>query len=1173
MPTLQEAIAATESAFSQDLLAQAKRATESQLGVMLPSDPIETGQTDFSIESSRSLAVDALGLIDRLTATEALDLQPAAGLARMAGRTVVGGALAIPSMVESLVAPPKGKTRPQVAGSFVEDMVRMVGDIPSQLDYLIQQGLYGDKPFQPTKFEDLPAPLKTLAYIQTQLVGAESFEEAQVGAVERFQQAPESLPFGLGIGKGIGVLAKKGVGLAGKVKTEAPLRIGEEAPPTKLPSVEEGVTPEIVRELQKPPESLPPAIPIPNMRTGGTTALNKAEIETIRPAYGYEQMPIPQKKGFNKSLAEAKAKGYDINALQIADEVNLNRRGVTDAEHVGMVLKEKMLENDFEVASVWREQLLNEGKYDAAIIEKQRMDALSDQIQRLTSAASYSGTELARAFGIRRIRIAQDLSIGRILFNAEQVKGKRLTNEEMGKFQQYYTDKVKAETELADMTAKFEQSQSELNRITAERVINQQLRGKRTTVKREQIRADRENIKKQLREMGFRVNDITGASVEALYRIGQLAKSYAREGALKFDEIISNVKRDLPDLTERDIIQAIATKDPKLQGKLKSDATKRVAELTQQARLLVEIEKVEQGIFAPRKDRAIAPESIRELQKKLTELRKQAYKSGLDGAKLERSLRLIDELQDQLANQYRAIKKKQTIPTGELAGAKARIVELRKQLRTEDVLADLNEQLRTGDFKLREKPQPEKLPVELERLQVEVTRKRRIIRDAIEAIGQKLSIREPLKSAKIIGKEAINLARTLKATADMSATLRQGLLPSIHLLRKGKIVQLAKIEAQGVKSFFSEYTADQIHNAIVNADNHYLREQAGLYIAERGAPRINLREEYFMSRVADKIPVVKQITRASERHMTTTLNLLRASMFDLFLEKYPNATRAEMKAWADVVNTASGRGNIKGGLNNLNNIFFAPRFAASRFQTPLKMFQYFREPRVRNEIIKDMSSAVGLGLATLEIAHLAGADVGLDPRDPDFGKIRFGDTRIDIWAGFQQPARLIAGLATNITDRAGITGEGLPKAEINLDPLETIGRFAAFKLSPAITIPRELWTGKTAIGEDTTPKETAIRSLIPIVYEDFYDNGFTREAVVGAALQFPGLGVNTYQDSKMRVRKKLRELLIDGKEAEVDALANNWNLLNKDKIRNITLIRGADTLHIPVGDTLGEAPQ
>ncbi|GAF81458.1 unnamed protein product, partial [marine sediment metagenome] len=452
---------------------------------------------------------------------------------------------------------------------------------------------------------------------------------------------------------------------------------------------------------------------------------------------------------------------------------------------------------------------------------------------------------------------------------------------------------------------------------------------------------------------------------------------------------------DLPQLTERDVYRSLAMKNHKAQQRARVEVTRRVARLKTQARLLVEIEKAEKGIFEPRRYRQPTSQmaEIKKLQKHLRDLRNGAYQTEIKAARLERAIETINGLQDQLANHYRALRNGRTVEAPELAAAKEKIRQLRSQIRIKDELTRLDEQLRTGEFEVRERPLLKQIPPELERAQIELKRKRRDIRAAIDNMG-------PI-TAKKIGIEAINTARTAKATADMSGTLRQGLILSVR--RPGTAM---KAFGKSVKAFFSEYTAEQIDNAMRSVDHHYIREKSRLYLAELDSPKLTMREEMFMAQVIEKVPVIGHVVKASNRHMVTYLNMMRSAAFDQFLKKYPNATHAELTAWADAVNVFSGRGNVgkyANTANILSTFIFAPRFAISRAQTPYVFFKYIKMPRVRAEIAKDLVSTAGLGATVLTLAHLSGADVGLNPRDPDFGKIRIGDTRLDVWGGVQQP--------------------------------------------------------------------------------------------------------------------------------------------------------------------------
>jgi hypothetical protein len=492
--------------------------------------------------------------------------------------------------------------------------------------------------------------------------------------------------------------------------------------------------------------------------------------------------------------------------------------------------------------------------------------------------------------------------------------------------------------------------------------------------------------------------------------------------------------------------------------------------------------------------------------------------------------------------------------------AKTKIAELKKMMRAEDRLADLNEQLRTGEFRVKEKPVSVELPVEIQRIKVDIKRKNYQIRELQEAITPKTVF------GKIL--EAGNLVRTAQTIGEISPALRQGLVPLVSLIRQGEWGKITQAHGEALKALFSEFSAEQIDIWIREHPHNYIYDRAKLHITELGA-QLSRREEFFQSSIAEKVPAYKHIVKASHRYMTTLLNLLRVNMFETMLERYPNATRAELTAWADYVNKASGRGDLKSfeqSAGALATIFFAPKFAVSRFQTPLAVWKSRKTPRVQMEIAKDMASAVSMGVTALTLAKLAGATVNTDYRDPDFGKIRVGDTRVDIFAGFQQPARLLIRSVVVGTDAWGISGQDLPQSEKDVKLQELWGRFAGWKLSPAITISAELASREDVFGNPTTPQGTILRAVVPIITSSTL-NAYKKDGLGAAGLtfgsEFVGFGSSTYKDAEGRVRKNIRKLWKEGKEDEAKETTENWNLLNPDnRIVGMDIIDGADTTRI-----------
>lgn len=874
--------------------------------------------------------------------------------------------------------------------------------------------------------------------------------------------------------------------------------------------------------------------------------LNKTEIDRIRKYTGLDKLEPAERRKWERPLNEAKASKIHESALEIADEVRRSKRPITDTEHAGMVLKAADLANEYDGIIKTMSKYLEEGNKKAAEFERVRAESVIDNLDKLTEGTKFGRREAARTLSIGRMMVNREgYGLAHVVQRATASKGKKLTSAEAAKFERLASDHAALETKLKEIEGNYDKIVVQNERLRADRVAQHELRRakiiRRTKELKKSIQGRRKGIKKELAGLGYRLNDVTGVTSEGAYLVGKLAITYIEEGAITLRDVVGKVLKDLPELTERDVYQSLIAKDPKVQARAKNGVTQQVSQLKTQARLLLEIEKAERGIFtATKKHPVLQSVEIRSLQRKLRDLRTEAYRNkNIKPSNLERAITTINELQDMLASHRRAIRKKQPVATGELATAHEKIGTLRRIMRVEDQLSDLNNQLRTGEFKIAKKPRPKQQPVQLERAEIELKRKRREIRGAIDDMAP--------WTAKRMGVEAINTARTLKATADMSATLRQGIFLSAR-----RPIFTAKALARSAKSFFDRYTAEQIDNAIRSADHHYIREKSKLDLAEIGG-RLNKAEEMFQARVIERVPALGPIVKASERHMVTHLNLLRTAAFDQFFMKYPNATHAELTAWANYVNIASGRGSLGKFANAANALslgIFAPRFSMSRIQTPLMLGKHWKHPRVRKEIAKDYAAFVAMGTTVLALAALAGHEVGLDPREADFGKIRVGDTRIDIWGGFQQPARVVARIGLAASDKAGLTGQDLTDREKDVDPVELIGRFSRYKLAPSVNIPVELLRGETVVGEQVTPIETGIKALIPMVYEDIYDayrqEGAGRAALVGG-LTFFGVGATTYEDSQSRTRRAIRKMKQDGNYLAAEQKRIEWNIKHPDK--------------------------
>lgn len=917
--------------------------------------------------------------------------------------------------------------------------------------------------------------------------------------------------------------------------------------------------PVVEPQAEKPPEiasdklsestpATPPVEPQAKTPAEEVGALNKAEIAQIREDYKLADLPKPVREATEKVLQKAKAENRATSAEALAADVVANPRTVTPEEHAGMVIRATELQNQYEGLMEQAASEMDAGNIHRST-ELQRTAAnVMESLETITHASDLAGTAAGRTLSIRRMRINRDTyNLAKTVQRAKLAKGRELTAPETEKLRGLTEQIKEQDTKIAQLEKDLQAKTEAAAKAGAESFVE---KGRATRKAQTSARAAerRAGLKKELQTLGLRVNDVTGIvgnSAEVAGIIAKIAKTYIEEGIATLPDLVSKLKKDIPDLTEQDIYNSVGGRIREAKKQIETEAAARVKELKKQAALMAEINDAIEGKFDKISSRQKDSPEVAKLRKQLGELRRQADRSARDDTQLQRIHEKINEAQAQLDGGFRNVKTtaERPVESVELGALRTKLRELERLLRTEDAISDLQEQLSTGEFRVSE---PEQRVIRNAQLEAALVKRQQLRRE----VNAKIEAMRPATLGKVVTETAPQLMRALKATADMSAILRQGAFQFSRLAFTNP-TKAVRIFSQGVKSFFSKYSADAIDLAIRNNPKQAARDRAGLFLSSLDSVP-SLKEESFASNLIERIPVLGALAKASNRNMTTVLNMLRADAFDRVLESKPEATLAQQKELADWINITSGRGRTPKGnapaaqtvrsLLQLNLAFFAPRFWVSRFQTVTHTFRNLKDPIVRGEIAKDWASFLGAGMTVLALAELGGADVGTDPESPDFGKIVVGDTRIDIWAGLQQPARL-----TLQPILAGLDRTGIRDADKDIDLVDAGRRFLSYKLSPAITLPAELLTGKTITGQErgdmfsgvipegaAAASETMLRAIMPMIVEstmEVYqkDEDAAKAAAAGAA-SFVGVGVNEQKDKsaqtplrsgrKIRIRKK-----------------------------------------------------
>ena len=389
------------------------------------------------------------------------------------------------------------------------------------------------------------------------------------------------------------------------------------------------------------------------------------------------------------------------------------------------------------------------------------------------------------------------------------------------------------------------------------------------------------------------------------------------------------------------------------------------------------------------------------------------------------------------------------------------------------------------------------------------------------------------KRAKGLGLSLINIPRALRASYDLSAPFRQGLVLGARHPR-----MFSREFAPMVKSFGSESYYQELMDDIVARPTYEAMQTAKLQLTDLESG-VWQREEQFMSNLAEKIPVIGRGVRASGRAYTGFLNKFRADAFDNYLrmadaQSLDIEDPALLKGIARWVNHSTGRGSIKhleDSMVTLNAILFSPRLIASRLQLLNPAFYATLDPFARKQALRGMAQLLGGISLTLWMAKMAGAEVGLDPRSADFAKIKVGDTRVDIAGGLQQylvaASRLVKGESVSSTTGkvTSLTETGFAKPS----RADILANFAENKLAPVPAWGVDFLKGENFAGDKFDPLKEGGRAFLPLGLENAYEGYKVGGPPTGAAsllLGGIGFGVQTYKPNAQKKKRRSKSLWV-----------------------------------------------
>lgn len=374
-----------------------------------------------------------------------------------------------------------------------------------------------------------------------------------------------------------------------------------------------------------------------------------------------------------------------------------------------------------------------------------------------------------------------------------------------------------------------------------------------------------------------------------------------------------------------------------------------------------------------------------------------------------------------------------------------------------------------------------------------------------------------------------NVPRALMSTLDFSAPLRQGW----GMMSRPK--QFISSFGAMFKYAFSESSYRNLQADIITRKSYELMKASGLRITGL-SNKLTMREEEFMTTLLDRVPGI----RGSERAYSGFLTRLRADVFDALVQQAEMSGEdvskgsQTIKDIAAVVNNFTGSGNMgkndrfAGAVPLLNAVFFSPRKIAATLNMFNPVAYAKLSPTARGAAFRQLFGSVGATALILFLASLLGADWEKDPTSSDFGKVKLGDTRLDVTGGNGNYLVLLARIITgktksSTTELTRELGTGFGSTTRG----DLLVKYIRNKLSPTASFVADWLYGTDAVGTPFKAKDAIINRTIPMTISGFMEStkNDPDHAVMATLLGLLGVGVQTYSTDVDWTYKTSKEML------------------------------------------------
>ena len=403
-------------------------------------------------------------------------------------------------------------------------------------------------------------------------------------------------------------------------------------------------------------------------------------------------------------------------------------------------------------------------------------------------------------------------------------------------------------------------------------------------------------------------------------------------------------------------------------------------------------------------------------------------------------------------------------------------------------------------------------------------------KDALAAITERMGF---WKRAVHEAVPLINIQRLFQSgVGDISWMLRQagGVIAFPRQWAQGSVV--------GIRALFSGRYSDDIAKYISSQPDYDsllergldlggIEEQLGRGEAVMEERAGQIAKTWLGDFLTEKVPVVRQTARSFRMGMA-------AIRYHLGSEWYANMrklgkTTDEIDGAMNLANRLTGRGTLGPAERYapiLNQVLYSARLQASLVQSPFYIFH--KSAYVRKLAARGLLGYAGTAVGVLALAKAAGADIELDPRSADWGKVQVAGTRQDILRGWGSLIRTAVRVGTEAAGGQSIkTDIGTFKDAGIRDILQGI---LESKLAPGAALAADAWAGENFEGRKlhrdwATLKHEVANRFTPF-FADAMEEAIKESGWPVASMAFGelvGLGTTSYTPSVTKINNMLNE--------------------------------------------------